>query len=106
MNPILFCLTLALLCGCAGYNSLEIAGGVNVTEHMPWSHGTRGGFEGPDDTIRFSVRRDHADSPTFIEYSHVSHLSVGWPVNNEPEDWLDVVEFGVRFGGSDGRCRP
>lgn len=75
----------------------EIAVGANVTRYTPWSQGRDGGFAGPSDTVRFSVRYDSGSR--FCQASHTSHLSAGWPVNDASEDWLDVVECGVRFGG-------
>lgn len=75
----------------------EIALGVNVSPHMPWSiDGADGGFDGPIDTVRFSLRASYGNN-TFLQYSHISHLSTGWPVNDEQEDWLDIIEFGVKF---------
>jgi len=74
----------------------EIALGVNVSQYMPWSiDNSNGGFDGPIDTVRFSLRSDFNN--TFIQYSHISHLSTGWPVNDNEEDWLDIIEFGVNF---------
>lgn len=97
-------ISVLLLSGCstapahkAGYLVYEAAAGVNITKVMPWSANSDGGFDGPDDTIRFTVRRESNDGRTFVSYSHISHLSAGWPVNGKKEDWLDVVEFGVRF---------
>ena len=77
--------------------SFEVAVGANVTKHMPWSGGRDGRFAGPTDTVRFTVRHDISDR-AFCAYNHISHLSDGWPVNNQPEDWLDNVECGLRFG--------
>lgn len=88
------------LAGCSTvpeHTSFEIAVGANVTRHMPWSNGDSGGFDGPTDTVRFTVRHDISDR-AFCAYNHISHLSDGWPVNSQPEDWLDNVECGVRFG--------
>lgn len=93
-------LAASVLVGCATLpagTSLEVAVGANVTPHLPWSEGQRGGFDGPTDTVRFTVRHDINDR-SFCAYNHVSHLSAGWPVNDRDEDWLDVVECGVRFG--------
>lgn len=86
-----------LLSGCASNTVYEVAVGANVTDRMPWSAGRTGGFDGPRDTFRFTAR--HEMGRTFVAYSHISHLSAGWPVNDRSEDWLDHVEFGVRFGG-------
>jgi hypothetical protein len=81
-----------------GHTIYEAAAGANVTKAMPWSRNLQGGFAGPDDTLRFTIRREHGNGRTFVSYSHISHFSSGWPVNDErTEDWLDVVEFGVRF---------
>lgn len=81
-----------------GYTVYEAAVGANVTKVMPWSRNLDGGFAGPDDTVRFTIRREHGDGRTFVSCSHISHLSSGWPVNGErTEDWLDICEFGVRF---------
>lgn len=89
----------AVIAGCASVPpSLEIAVGANVSEHMPWSQDGDGGFDGPKDTVRFTVRYDISDV-TFCSLNHVSHLSAGWPVNSRREDWLDTIECGVSFGG-------
>lgn len=80
-----------------GYTVYEAAVGANVTKAMPWSRNLDGGFAGPDDTLRFTVRREHGNGRTFVSYSHISHLSSGWPANERAEDWLDVIEFGLRF---------
>lgn len=91
---------LAALSGCASIPreiTGEVAVGANVSKMMPWSQSRDGGFAGPSDTVRFSVRYDMSDS-SFCQASHVSHLSAGWPFNDKTEDWLDVVECGVRFG--------
>lgn len=84
------------LAGCAGHTVYEAAVGVNATRYLPWSQGSDGGFEGPRDTFRFTVRREQLNGRTFISYSHISHLSAGWPINSHQEDWLDIVEVGVR----------
>lgn len=90
--------------GATGYTVYEAALGANVTKAMPWSRNLDGGFAGPDDTVRFTVRREHANGRTFVSCSHISHLSSGWPVNNErTEDWLDICEFGVRFDSRGAR---
>lgn len=89
-----------VLAGCSAIperTSFEVAVGANVTSRMPWSNGQSGGFDGPTDTVRFTVRYDVSDR-SFCAYNHVSHLSAGWPVNDQPEDWLDTVECGLRFG--------
>src|SRR3990172_2062013 len=99
-------LTTLALTGCSampdsvgpGHTIYEAAIGANVTKSMPWSRNLQGGFAGPDDVARFTVRREHSNGRTFVSFSHISHLSSGWPVNSERnEDWLDVVEFGLRF---------
>lgn len=78
--------------------SFESAVGVNTTRWMPWSQGNDGGFAGPSDTVRFSVRYETSAS-SFCQVSHTSHLSAGWPFNGKSEDWLDVIECGTRFRG-------
>lgn len=94
-------LTTLGLTGCSalpdtGHTVYEAAVGANVTKNMPWSQHQDGGFAGPSDMVRLTVR--HEFDRAFVGYSHISHLSSGWPVNNErTEDWLDMVEFGVRF---------
>lgn len=88
------------LAGCSSTTVYEAAVGYNATEHMPWSQGSGGGFEGPHDTVRFTVRQESVDGKHFCGYSHTSHLSAGWPFNDKGEDWLDVVECGVRFRSS------
>ena len=94
-----FTLGLVLVAGyakAADYSG-EIALGANISQHMPWSiDHSNGGFDGPIDTVRFSLRSDFKNA-TFVQYSHISHLSTGWPVNDDQEDWLDVIEFGVKF---------
>lgn len=99
-----------LLSGCSmapahksGYLVYEAAAGVNATKWMPWSQSSDGGFDGPQDTVRFTVRRESNNGRTFVSYSHISHLSAGWPINDKKEDWLDVIEFGVRFDSRDFR---
>lgn len=94
-KPIAAAIASLALAGCAGTTTYEIAVGANVSRAMPWSDGRDGGFDGPRDTVRFTVRRD--GQRFFCGASHISHLSAGWPVNNAREDWLDVVECGVRF---------
>ena len=100
----IFAITALLLSGCstapahkAGYLVYEVAVGANVTKTMPWSQSRDGGFAGPQDTIRFTIRRETNDGRMFCGYSHVSHLSAGRPFNDRAEDWLDVIECGVRF---------
>lgn len=93
-----FALGLVLVSGyvkAADYSG-EIALGANISKHMPWSQGEDGGFEGPIDTVRFSLRADYSNN-TFVQYSHISHMSAGWPIDDREENWLDVVEFGVKF---------
>ncbi len=85
------------LSGCAGTTVYEAAVGRNVSKYLPWSEGADGGFAGPSDTFRFTVRREHLNGRTFVSYPHVSHISEGWPFNDRKEDWIDMVEFGVRF---------
>lgn len=82
------------LFGCAGQTVYEAAVGANVSSAMPWSNGSDGGFH-PSDTVRFTVRRE--DRRTFCGFSHISHISAGAPFNSKSEDWLDMVECGVRF---------
>lgn len=98
-------IALALVCaatsGCASQTVYEAALGRNITQNMPWSKGQDGGFRGGTDTVRFTVRQESPSKRTFVSYSHVSHLSTGAPFSSKPEDWLDVVEVGVRFSGSD-----
>ena len=80
----------------AGDYYSEVALGTNVSQYMPWSQGQSGGFSGATDTVRFTIRKEVTKS-LYVGYSHISHLSVGWPVNNKQEDWLDVVEVGYQF---------
>ena len=96
MKRLALCLILLTPTIQAAEYSGEIALGANISQYMPWSGGEQGGFEGPVDTARFSLRADFKNL-TFVQYSHISHMSRGWPVDNQPEDWLDVVEFGVKF---------
>lgn len=96
----------ASLSGCAGYNVYELAGGYDTSRHMPWSHGQSGGFDDTgecNDTLRFTARRESANGRLFASVTHISHLTCGWPVNDKPERWLDVVEVGVRIGPRPGR---
>jgi hypothetical protein len=75
--------------------TLEAAAGVNVSKYMPWSSNLDGGFDGPTDTVRFTVRYE-INRISFCSLTHISHLSAGWPVNDKPEDWLDIAECGAR----------
>lgn len=85
------------LTGCASTATVyEISAGMNLTSSMPWSEGESGGFEGGRDVVRFAVRNE-SPSGLFVEFAHQSHLSTGWPVNSEKEDWLDAVSVGFRF---------
>lgn len=89
-------ITCLALCGCAGTTVYEVSAGYNASDSMPWSRGERGGFDGPRDVVRFAVRHEQQNG-LFVEWAHTSHLSAGWPVNSEREDWLDAVSVGVRF---------
>lgn len=73
--------------------TFDVAAGYNFSEVV--SEG--GGFDGPKDTARFSLTWQPDDANWFVSYTHVSHWSAGWPVNNEPEDWVDMIEIGYRF---------
>jgi len=90
-------ISLLLLCSSACADGVygEVALGVNITEHMPWSQGYSGGFDGGRDTIKLTLGMEKADK--FIRFSHISHLSRGWPANEETEDWVDILEIGVKF---------
>jgi hypothetical protein len=94
---VLLLIVAAALSGCAGTTVYEGAVGAKVTQYMPWSRGHGGGFDGPNDTVRLSVRREDERGRTFCGLTHVSHMSAGWPFNNRDEDWLDIFECGVRF---------
>lgn len=87
----------ALLSGCTftqdSSTYFESALGINASKEMPWSQG-QNTFEGPRDTIRFSIR--HENGASFCSFSHISHLSAGFPFNDEEEDWLDMFECGMR----------
>lgn len=85
------------LAGCSSTTVYEAAIGYNATAQMPWSQNSDGGFDGPRDTVRFTVRQESINGRYFCGYSHISHLSAGWPFNNDDEDWLDIIEAGVRF---------
>lgn len=86
--------------GCTGTTVYEAAVGYNATRLMPWSEHRDGGFAGPSDTVRFTVRQESLDGKRFCGFTHISHLSAGWPFNDRHEDWLDVVECGLSFRGA------
>lgn len=69
---------------------LDVAVGYNATRD-------EGGFAGPKDTARFTLTWMPKDDGVFVSYTHVSHFSVGWPVNKKPEDYVDMLEVGYRF---------
>lgn len=87
------------LSGCSTSPVYEVAAGFNATQYMPWSEGSGGGFDGPRDVVRFTVRQESRNGKRFCGYSHISHVSAGFPFNDQHEDWLDMVECGVRIGG-------
>lgn len=97
MGSLLLTAVLALTgCACAPSPSLEIAMGANVTPYL--RNGRTGGFDGGVETVRFTFREDF--SPRYFgALTHRSHLSKGRPFNHRHEDFYDVVEIGVRFGG-------
>jgi hypothetical protein len=95
-TALLYAIVLASCSGCA-VTVYEAAVGANVTKYMPWSEGRSGGFDGPTDVVRFTVRQESRDGRRFRGFSHISHLSAGWPVNGKSEDWLDMIECGYRF---------
>lgn len=97
MSKLLAFAAALALSGCAGTTVYEAALGVNTSRSMPWSQGQDGGFSGGRDTVRFTVERESLDGRHFCGVTHISHLSHGWPVNDQPEDWLDMFECGVRM---------
>lgn len=99
MKTVAIAVMLAGLSGCSvmpGTTVYEASLGANVTKQMPWSKGMDGGFRGGTDVVQFSVRQESTRG-MFVEFRHSSHLSSGWPVNTNPEDWSDVVSVGYRF---------
>lgn len=99
MNRIAI-IALIALSGCSSTTVYEASVGYNTTQLMPWSRDQSGGFNGPKDVVRFSVRQESRDGRKFCGYSHISHLSAGYPFNDRAEDWLDMVECGVRIRGN------
>lgn len=92
---IMFALS-ASKCDAAEY-SVELALGVNVSEYAVWApKGDNGGFAGPLDTARASIRADFKND-IFVQFSHTSHLSDGFSAGGNTADWLDVIEMGVKF---------
>ena len=84
---------------------VEIALGYNFTEHSPFTQdGYDGGFAGPKDTFRGTIRyvfpvvwrpsRCTALQPA-LAYTHISHVSAGPPLNDKPEDYIDIFEATV-----------
>lgn len=89
---------------------VEIALGYNFTKISPFTaRGADGGFAGPDDTFRSTIRyvfpvawrptRCTAVQPA-VGYTHFSHVSAGPPFNDKPEDFIDIFEASltVHFG--------
>jgi hypothetical protein len=69
--------------------TFDVAVGYNTTMK-------EGGFQGPRDTARFTLKWAPTES-FFVSYTHLSHFSVGWPVNDKKEDYADLLEVGYRF---------
>lgn len=69
---------------------LDVAVGYNASLE-------RGGFEGPHDTARFTLTWMPKEDGFFVSYTHLSHFSVGWPIDNKDEDYVDLLEVGYRF---------
>ena len=69
--------------------TFDVAVGYNATLK-------EGGFNGPRDTARFTLKWAPNES-FFVSYTHLSHFSVGWPVNDKKEDYADLLEVGYRF---------
>lgn len=69
--------------------TFDVAVGYNATLE-------EGGFQGPRDTARFTLKWAPTES-FFVSYTHLSHFSVGWPVNDKKEDYADLIEVGYRF---------
>ena len=57
-------------------------------------------FIGDDPTGTVRIKQPVSDR-AFIEYEHVSHIFDGWPFNNDAEDQLDQINFGIKLGGSE-----
>lgn len=68
----------------------DVAVGYNASHEQ-------GNFDGPKDTARFTLTWAPKPDGFFMSYTHVSHFSVGWPVNEKPEDFIDMIEVGYRF---------
>lgn len=69
---------------------LDVAVGYNATLE-------EGDFDGARDTARFTLTWMPKEDGFFVSYTHLSHFSVGWPVNNKDEDYADLLEVGYRF---------
>jgi hypothetical protein len=98
----------------AGTLDFEVGVGVNITELLsgnpkfgapectrslaplaqPMPQCQAGGFDGPRDTIEFALIWRSDDRRWFCKLSHLSHLSAGWPFNDEPEDFVERLECG------------
>jgi len=53
-------------------------------------------YGGDNPTLTLRVRQDMKWN-TFVEYEHISHLKNGEPFNDDPELYVDQVNFGIRF---------
>lgn len=51
---------------------------------------------GPKDTARFTLTWQPKEEGWFASYTHVSHLSAGFPFNNKEEDELNLFEVGYK----------
>lgn len=86
----------ALLSGCAGSIPVyEMAAGYNAGEDLPIAYNTRIQCK---DTLRVTAKRE-ASNGSFVGLTHISSPSCGWPFNDKTEDWMSLVEIGIRFDG-------
>lgn len=95
IRAALLAAALPALSGCLTTMTYEVAAGVNVAGDMPW---TRDSDFDCNDALRLTARRESDDGRRFVAFTHISSISCGWPVNDKPEQWLDLVEAGLKFG--------
>ena len=89
MKAIIAIVTIIVLGGCAGHDSLEMSLGYNVWSDEDW--------KGGPDNATISLRRDF-DDRNFCRVTHVSHLLAGGPLYpNRDETWYNEIACGVKF---------